>query len=132
MEHYTALMMMMMMMMIIQGVNTGVLLLDLAGLRASPEVARLLQPGPLQRECERLHFSSYFGDQDWWNLLLWTHPGLRHPLDCGFNFQTSQEWNNTLVDTVLVLLPWNNGKEVPRWGVAEIQKMSPSTTGRCK
>ena len=27
---------------------------------------------------------------------------------------------------------WNNGKEVARWGVAEIQKMSPSTTGRCK
>ena len=27
--------------------------------------------------------------------------------------------------------PWNNGKEVPRWGVAEIQKMSPSTTGIC-
>ena len=26
---------------------------------------------------------------------------------------------------------WNNGKEVPRWGVAVIQKMSPSTTGRC-
>ena len=24
--------------------------------------------------------------------------------------------------------PWNNGKEVSRWGVAEIQKMSPSTT----
>ena len=24
--------------------------------------------------------------------------------------------------------PWENGKEVPRWGVAEIQKMSPSTT----
>ena len=29
------------------------------------------------------------------------------------------------------LWAWNNGKEVPRWGVAEIQKMSPSTTGRC-
>ena len=28
--------------------------------------------------------------------------------------------------------PWNNEKEVPRWGVAEIQKMSTSTTGRCK
>ena len=26
---------------------------------------------------------------------------------------------------------WNNGKEVPIWGVAEIQKISPSTTGRC-
>ena len=24
--------------------------------------------------------------------------------------------------------PWNNGKEVPRWGVADIQKMSLSTT----
>ena len=30
-----------------------------------------------------------------------------------------------------VFTPWNNGKEVPRWGVAEIHKMSPSTTGRC-
>ena len=30
------------------------------------------------------------------------------------------------------MLTWNNGKEVPRWGVDEIQKMSPSTTGRCK
>ena len=28
-------------------------------------------------------------------------------------------------------ISWNNGKEVPRWGVAEIQKMNPSTTGRC-
>ena len=30
-----------------------------------------------------------------------------------------------------LLESWNNGKEVPSWGVAEIQKMSPSTTGRC-
>ena len=28
--------------------------------------------------------------------------------------------------------PWNNGKEVPRWGVAGIQKMSLLTTGICK
>ena len=35
-------------------------------------------------------------------------------------------------DGLAALEPWNNGKEVPRWGVAEIQKMSPSTTGRCK
>ena len=28
---------------------------------------------------------------------------------------------------IRVLMSWNNGKEVPRWGVAEIQKMSPST-----
>ena len=42
----------------------------------------------------------------------------------------------TTLSTILALLhaallAWNNGKEVPRWGVAEIQKMSPSTTGRC-
>ena len=30
-----------------------------------------------------------------------------------------------------MIYTWKNGKEVPRWGVAEIQKMSPSTTGRC-
>ena len=33
---------------------------------------------------------------------------------------------------IIVPHAWNNGKEVPIWGVAEIQKMSPSTTGRCK
>ena len=30
------------------------------------------------------------------------------------------------------MIAWNNGKDVPKWGFAEIQKMSPSTTGRCK
>ena len=35
------------------------------------------------------------------------------------------------VQVTPVWVPWNNGKEVPRWGVAEIQKMSPPTTGRC-
>ena len=36
-----------------------------------------------------------------------------------------------LIFRTRVPVPWNNGKEVPRWGVTEIQKMSPSTTGRC-
>ena len=57
-------------------------------------------------------------------------------------------WHGSLdlMGIILILMPWNapnyrfthwatvpwiNGKEVPRWGVAEIQKMSPSTTGRC-
>ena len=35
------------------------------------------------------------------------------------------------IDLSTHTVPWNNGKEVPRWGVAEIQKMSPSTIGRC-
>ena len=35
---------------------------------------------------------------------------------------TIQSTHNYSVD------PWNNGKEVPRWGVVDIQIMSPSTT----
>ena len=34
----------------------------------------------------------------------------------------------------ILLLPsgaWKNGNRNPGWGVAEIQKMSPPTTGRC-
>ena len=33
---------------------------------------------------------------------------------------------------VTEVLTWINGKEVPKWGAAEIQKMSSPTTGRCK
>ena len=36
---------------------------------------------------------------------------------------------NPTPDTTQGCIPWNIGKEVPRWGVAEIQEMSPSTTG---
>ena len=32
-----------------------------------------------------------------------------------------------IVKTTQESVAWNNGKEVPRWGVAEIQKRSPST-----
>ena len=35
------------------------------------------------------------------------------------------------VQVTPVWVPWNNWKEVPRWEVVEIQKMSPPTTGRC-
>ena len=31
-----------------------------------------------------------------------------------------------------IMNPEKNGKETHKWGVAEIQKMSPSTTGKCK
>ena len=35
-----------------------------------------------------------------------------------------------ITHSAIPAVSWNNGKEVPRWGVAEIQKMSPSTTNR--
>ena len=37
----------------------------------------------------------------------------------------------TQADLQALLDAWNNGNRDPSWGVAEIQKMSPSTTGRC-
>ena len=43
----------------------------------------------------------------------------------------NNDWNLELNVVAEDAEAWNNGKEVPRWGVAEIQKMSPSTTGRC-
>ena len=33
-----------------------------------------------------------------------------------------------IIATTTEVDPWNNRKEVPRWGVAELQKMSPPTT----
>ena len=45
----------------------------------------------------------------------------------GFKFphgiKGNHHHNNIIIQTGSC--PWNNGEEVPRWGVAEIQKMSP-------
>ena len=57
-------------------------------------------------------------------LLLLTGPFRKHHL------HTDIYWPHRLAEHEAIC-PWKNGKEVPRWGVAEIQKMSPSTTGRC-
>ena len=52
------------------------------------------------------------------------------------NLHAGGFWNKWMLEMynnkVKVLESWNNGKEVPRWGVAEIHKMSPSTTRRCE
>ena len=38
--------------------------------------------------------------QDWWNLVIWDNPDLVHFLDCGFNFQTMEEFNQPPFDQV--------------------------------
>ena len=51
-----------------------------------------------------------------------------------YNFEMSQitpEKSLKSNQIYSVVGAWNNGKEFPRWWVAEIQKMSPSTTGIC-
>ena len=47
-----------------------------------------------------------------------------HPPYC---FSKSSPFENILT----LFKPWNNGNRDPSWGVAEIQKMSLLTTGRC-
>ena len=72
-------------------------------------------------------------------------PVSRHVLQQARCSQFRSEYCNLRLDKIMMLdtglgspqecqVQWgtrNNGKEVPRWGVAKIQKMSPSTTGRC-
>ena len=85
----------------LQGVNTGVVMLDLKKMRLSKELAAFLQPDRIDAACEKLDFRSYFGDQDWWNMVVWSSPHLRYDLDCGFNYQVrSQDFNNELMDEV--------------------------------
>ena len=83
-----------------QGVNTGVVLLDLKGMRNGAIISKFLEPDEIAAACEKLDFRSYFGDQDWWNMVTWSAPHLRYNLDCGFNYQVSQDFNNEIMDEV--------------------------------
>ena len=87
-----------------QGVNTGLVLLDLKGMRDSAIISKFLEPDEIAAACEKLDFRSYFGDQDWWNMVTWSAPHLRYNLDCGFNYQVSQDFNNEIMDEVYCIL----------------------------
>merc|ERR1711884_87458 len=56
------------------------------------------------------------------------HPTCARCTKCGDPFGDGEEMY-LQVRPEPVVLSWNNGKEVPRWGVAEIQKMSPQQLG---
>ena len=70
--------------------------------------------------------SSWRGILDFWRRMTSRLQDLKKPKPILAAATDEVRQQRTLHDT------WKNGKEVPRWGVAEIQKMSPSTTGRCK
>ena len=60
----------------------------------------------------------------------WMYSTLRIPIEYK-GACSGQGWLNIRDIYARDVDPWNNGKEVPRWGVAGIQKMSPLTTERC-
>ena len=74
--------------------------MDLKRMRRSKEFAAFLEPAQIEASCKKLDFRSYFGDQDWWNMVVWSAPHMRYNLDCGFNFQVSQDFNNDIMDEV--------------------------------
>ena len=74
--------------------------MDLKRMRRSKEFAAFLEPAVIEAACKKLDFRSYFGDQDWWNMVVWSAPHLRYNLDCGFNYQVCQDFNNEIMDEV--------------------------------
>ena len=74
--------------------------MDLKRMRRSKEFAAFLEPAEIEAACKKLDFRSYFGDQDWWNMVVWSAPHLRYNLDCGFNYQVCQDFNNEIMDEV--------------------------------
>jgi len=76
-----------------QGVNTGVMLLRLDRMRQSHRFNQYLQHETLDRLCQKFAFNGFLGHQDWWNLIVWDDPGMLHPLPCGFNYQTADQFN---------------------------------------
>jgi len=82
----------------LQGVNTGVVLLHLERMRRSAQLATYTEDGAMTRLCHKYSFKGFIGDQDWWNIVVWDRPDLAHFLDCGFNYQFMEEFNQPPFD----------------------------------
>jgi len=76
-----------------QGVNTGVALYSLAGMRASEEYQRQATAEAQASLAKEFMLEGTVGDQDWLTLLAWKQPQLVHLLPCQFNVQTDQVYN---------------------------------------
>jgi len=78
-----------------QGVNTGVALYSLAGMRASEEYQRQACAEAQVSLAEEFMLHGTVGDQDWLTLLAWAQPQLVYTLPCQFNVQTDQVYNTS-------------------------------------
>lgn len=77
----------------LQGINTGVVLLNLQKMRSDKTFQEYLNSENIDKLCDKYHFKGFIGDQDWWNIVVWDNPQFVHFLDCGFNFQIKKEFN---------------------------------------
>ena len=69
------------------GLNSGVMLIDLARLRRSDIYNRMLEPEHLKQLVEKYSFQSCLGDQDFYTLLNFDFPELFYVLPCSWNRQ---------------------------------------------
>merc|ERR1719499_3022675 len=75
-----------------QGLNTGVGLLHLARMRESEELNKYLRSEEMDKLAEKFMFVGALGHQDWWNLVSWNQPELKHSLACNYNKQVETEY----------------------------------------
>ena len=68
-----------------QGLNTGVLLLDLERMRASPSYSHYSSTAGVSQLADKYQLGGTVGDQDWLTLLSFEKPELINILPCEFN-----------------------------------------------
>ncbi|CAG04707.1 unnamed protein product, partial [Tetraodon nigroviridis] len=76
------------------GFNSGVMLLDLAAMRASSLYNQLLEPEHLAQLAAQYRFRGHLGDQDFFTMIGMEHPELFYPLACGWNRQLCTWWRD--------------------------------------
>ncbi|XP_037074993.1 xyloside xylosyltransferase 1-like isoform X1 [Pollicipes pollicipes] len=80
------------------GLNSGVVLLDLARMRASRRYNQLMTEHEIRRRTARYRFKGHLGDQDLYTLLALDEPELFYVLPCGWNRQLCTFWRSVYAD----------------------------------
>ena len=82
-----------------QGINSGVVLLDLEKIRSQPELLLLrLDPSEVEHLHRKYNIWGGLGDQDLITLLSFEHPDLFHFLSCGWNRALCLWWRHVYPD----------------------------------
>ncbi|XP_061682192.1 xyloside xylosyltransferase 1 [Syngnathoides biaculeatus] len=76
------------------GFNSGVMLLDLAAMRASTLYNQLLEIGNVNKLANKYSIRGNLGDQDFYTMISMEHPELFYSLACGWNRQLCTWWRD--------------------------------------
>lgn len=76
------------------GFNSGVKLVNLEEMRNSQIYNELLQKENSSKLAKKYEFKGHLGDQDFYSLISFDHPGLFYTLPCQWNRQLCTWWKN--------------------------------------